>query len=141
MWCGPYTISTLLKNCLKEGIPRPPERDSVYLVSRRKWAESPTQKSVPLYVGSTTGVSARFRTRVGDVVADLFGFFGSETGHSSGGRSLHRYCRENGIHPNKLFIAWQDRCACARCEENRHFDSLRPLLNQRRPSRCAAHHP
>jgi hypothetical protein len=36
-------------------------------------------------VGGNTGGAARFCTRIGDLVADMHGFFGNETGHHSGG--------------------------------------------------------
>jgi hypothetical protein len=60
----------------------------VYIVSRRQWSKTPTDAAEPLYVGGNTGGAARFCTRIGDLVADMHGFFGNETGHHSGGITL-----------------------------------------------------
>jgi len=140
-WAGSYTIDNLLDDALKEKI-RPPEDWSVYLVSREKWKKEPTAKCMPLYVGSTTGKSGRFRTRIGDLIADLFGFFNEETGHHSGGQTLYDYCQKNQIDPKNLYIGWLEKCECSRCEENRWFDAFGPfvLLNKKRPTRCKKKH-
>jgi hypothetical protein len=73
---------------------------------------------MPLYIGSTTGKSQRFRTRMGDMIADLFGFFDPSSkglGHSSGGRSLYAYCNQlgNPLDPMSLYVSWVTHCECA----------------------------
>jgi len=138
-WIGPYTIDNLLDNFLKPSHTKLPEANGVYLISQRPWSEEPTIKCIPLYVGSNTGKSKRFRTRIGDLIADMFGFFGSETGHHSGGQTLNKYCKENNLNPKKLYIGWVERCRCVRCAENEIFDNLEPFLNKNRPSRCKEH--
>jgi len=138
-WHGPYPIAELLDRCLQQGFDLPPDSHGVYVVSKRCWEGTPTLACDPLYVGSTTGNSARFRTRVGDLIADMFGFFTTETAHHSGGQSLYRFCQENGIHPNHLFIGWLSDCACLRCEEVRLYKELRPKLNRKCPTRCSLH--
>src|SRR5207302_830702 len=50
-----------------------------------------------LYVGGNTGDSDRFITRVGDLIADMLGFWGEQTGHHSGGIRLWEYCHKNRI--------------------------------------------
>src|SRR5688572_23416864 len=89
MWTGPYPISDYLENAIsdaKEWRRRwPPAGGAVYLVSRYAWTGAPTTEAQPLYVGGNTGGSQRFCTRIGDLVADMFGFFDGDTGHHSGG--------------------------------------------------------
>jgi hypothetical protein len=138
-WHGPYPIGELLDNCLQQGVDLPPDSQGVYVVSKRSWDGTPTLACDPLYVGSTTGNSARFRTRVGDLIADMFGFFTTETAHHSGGQSLHKFCKESGIHPNQLYISWLSDCACVRCEEVRLYQQLRPKLNRKCPTQCNLH--
>lgn len=138
-WVGPYSIDELLDSVLSLSHPRPPEENEVYLISEKAWSEQPTQACIPLYVGSNTGNSRRFRTRIGDLLADLFGFFGDDTGHHSGGISLHYYCLEKRLSPKNLYIGWTTNCTCMRCAENEVFDQLKPGLNKKRPARCNAH--
>ncbi len=137
-WVGPFQVLELLNQCLNESFPKPPDSDSVYFVSRQAWHGRPDKGCVPLYVGSNTGQSPRFRTRVGDLIADIFGFFG-EKHHSSGGESLYYYCQEEKLHPMQLYIAWQEGCACHRCTECELYTDLYPLLNKKRPPRCSIH--
>lgn len=137
-WIGPFQFRTILERSIDPDRAVAPEAGGVYLVSRSAWEGRPDEAGVPLYVGSNTGRSARFRTRLGDLVADLFGFFGADTGHHSGGRRLHLYCVGSGVHPLDLHLAWA-AVTCARCAENALFDQLRPRLNGSRPSRCALH--
>lgn len=134
-WAGPFTIDELLDRCAGDWRLAPPQEGGVYLVSQRPWAGQPSPECQPLYVGSNTGKKPRFRTRIGDLVADLFGFYCASTGHHSGGQSLHRWCREYGVSPRDLYIGWV-RAACVKCEENRVYDRLKPCLNKRRPARC-----
>lgn len=138
-WIGPFTVRDLLAHAIDSSIPLPPESGSAYLISRYSWRSYPTDRCMPLYIGSNTGRSARFRTRLGDLIADLFGFFGKETGHHSGGQSLHAWCRQHQINPLKLHIAWVDGCSCHRCLEVELFRELSPQLNRVVPSACAVH--
>lgn len=138
-WIGPFEIQKLLDHCIDGVVPAPPESGSVYVVTQRPWKIQPNPDFGMLYVGGNTGRSARFRTRIGDLLADAFGFFGTETGHSSGGQSLHQWCRTNQINPLRLYIAWVKRCKCHRCLEIELFRELSPLLNKVAPSRCNVH--
>ena len=138
-WIGPFTIRELLDQAASEKPLLPPESMSAYVVSLTPWRRKPSVESGILYIGSNTGSSKRFRTRVGDLVADLFGFFGSETGHHSGGQSLHAYCRRNKIKPAGLYIGWLAASDCVRCTEATLFRDLRPQLNKISPSICKLH--
>jgi len=138
-WKGPYTINELLDIFLNSLHAQPPEADGVYMISKKRWDIQPTSDCVPLYVGSNTGKSKRFRTRIGDLIADAFGFFGSETGHHSGGQALHEYCVKEQLSPKKLYISWVENCGCVRCIENKVYDQLKPHLNKNRPKRCKEH--
>ena len=138
-WLGPLRISDLLSNCLDPNFPKPPERDSTYVISLKRWQRQPTGDAQPLYIGSNTGRSARFRTRIGDLLADMFGFYGKETGHSSGGQSLNRYCLKHHIPPHRLWIGGLSHCDCCRCVECELYETLGSILNQKRPPRCKEH--
>ena len=138
-WIGPFTIDELLDSFLQPSRPRPPESNGVYLISKKNWSGEPTKDCIPLYVGSNTGKSKRFRTRIGDLMADMFGFFSADTGHHSGGQSLHNYCKKEQMNPKKLFIGWVENCSCVRCLENQIYDRLKPCLNKNRPTRCSMH--
>ncbi len=48
---GPFTVDQLLDNCFSDDY-RPPEAQSVYLITRNRWEGTPSIPSVPLYVGS-----------------------------------------------------------------------------------------
>jgi len=138
-WIGPYTINELLDSFLNRSHPRPPEVDGVYMISKKPWVGQPTSNCVPLYVGSNTGKSKRFRTRIGDLIADMFGFFGTETGHHSGGQTLHEYCVKEQLNPKRLYIAWVKNCGCVRCIENKIYNQLQPSLNKNQPTGCKKH--
>ena len=138
-WIGPYTIDELLDSFLDSSRHRPPETNGVYLVSQKRWDGSPTLDCFPLYVGSNTGKSKRFRTRIGDLIADMFGFFGTETGHHSGGETLNGYCKQHQLNPKKLYIGWIIECCCVRCAEHQSYEQLKPSLNKKRPARCKVH--
>src|SRR6202044_359687 len=103
-WVGPFRVKALLKSCIDDALPSPPESGRAYFVSARSWRGVPSVSCGPLYVGGNTGRSTRFRTRVGDLLADSFGFFGGGTGHSSGGQSIHNWCRQNGTNPLDLYL-------------------------------------
>jgi len=136
---GPFAIDELLSNCLDDTQPCPPESSGVYLVSLNKWYETPSEECTPLYVDSNTGKLNKFLTRIGDLIADMFGFFSAETGHHSGGQLIHNYCYEKKINPKSLHIGWLKDCSCVRCDENEMYDLLDPRLNMKRPSRCRNH--
>lgn len=138
-WVGPFKVQALLTACIDESLPRPPESGSAYFISERSWKIKPTPACGPLYVGGNTGRSARFRTRVGDLLADSFGFFGGGTGRSSGGRSLHGWCRESRTNPLRLYLAWVKECDCPRCLEVELAKELKPALNKAAPSKCTKH--
>jgi hypothetical protein len=138
-WVGPFKVLDLLRGCLSDDQPWPPDRLGVYVVTRKRWRGAPTPADEVLYLGSTTGRSARFCTRVGDLVADLFGFYGGSTGHSSGGQKLHEWCATHGVWPGDLYIGWfTENEMCPRCAENRIFADLSPKLNAIRPPRCGS---
>ena len=139
-WIGPFQIRDLLEFSLKEShIPQPPDSGSTYLVSKHSWQTHPSADSEALYIGGNTGRSARFRTRMGDLLADALGFFTNETGHHSGGQNIHRWCLANDINPLDLYIAWVDGSECHRCLENRTYRDLNPALNRVVPAKCTAH--
>jgi hypothetical protein len=140
-WIGPFKIGDMLDNSHNDSLPKPPESNGVYVVSRKPWAcgEEPTKECKPLYVGSNTGKSARFRTRIGDLIADGFGYYGEKTGHHSGGQSIHVYCKEHNVNLKELYIGWVEECVCARCEENNLYKKLEPPLNKKKPSKCNDH--
>ncbi|MCB2185670.1 MAG: hypothetical protein KQJ78_04590 [Deltaproteobacteria bacterium] len=140
-WLGPYKIRTLLENCLLDNQEWPRETKGVYLVSQNGWRDEPKLTSVVLYVGSNTGNSDRFRTRIGDLIADMFGFYGRQTGHHSGGANLWYFCYENSINPLDLYLGWKNYVHCALCEENKLYDQFQSkhLLNKKRPSECKGH--
>jgi len=138
-WIGSFSIKQVLSKSIDSSFVKPPESGSVYLVSAKSWQGMPDVNSFPLYVGSNTGKSNRFRTRVGDLLADMFGFFGTETNHHTGGQSLYNYCVEQRINPLSLHIGWLKTCPCQRCAEIELFSQLHPILNKNRPSRCTVH--
>ena len=45
-------------------------------------------------------------------MADLVGFYNVEAGYHSGGVSLHKWSRDNRLHPFELFIAWVETGPC-----------------------------
>jgi hypothetical protein len=138
-WVGPVQILKLLEEASLPNAIRPPERGSAYLVTQRAWRGDPKPASGPLYVGGITGKSDRFRTRIGDLLADSFGFYGKATGHSSGGTSLHKWCLKNSVRPLDLYLSWVEDTQCHRCLEVRLHRKLDPELNHNLPSRCVAH--
>ncbi|MEK7314368.1 MAG: hypothetical protein AAB065_07815 [Deltaproteobacteria bacterium] len=141
-WIGPFQISKLLDNMMGNLARKiPPEDKSVYIVSLQHWEGKPTNKCSPLYVGSTTGKSKRFRTRIGDLIADMFGFFvGKETGHHSGGQKLYNYCKEKFVKPQALYIGWLKTSQCQRCDEGKIYKEFNDiLLNKNKPNRCDNH--
>src|SRR5258708_174393 len=91
-WIGPFQILELLEKSSLPDAVWPPDHGSAYLVTRRAWQGNPMPASGALYVGGITGKSDRFRTRIGDLLADSFGFYGKTNGHSSGGTSIHGWC-------------------------------------------------
>lgn len=138
-WVGPMTIDQLLDLVAVDWDSAPPESNGVYVISLRGWRGEPTPECEPLYVGGNTGKSQRFRTRMGDLIADLFGFYGHTTGHHSGGQTLNCYCADNDVNPKTLFVGWAKDCECGRCSEVELYRRLRPKLNKIAPSACRLH--
>lgn len=146
-WSPARRIRELLAGCIDSGQPMPPEANAVYLVTRSSWQNAPTPNAEPLYFGGNTGQSARFRTRIGDLIADMHGFYGAATGHHSGGQSLHAWCLTHREPPGDLYLAWATRRPwCGRCAEVELAAILAPdwehrgsLLNKHRPGRCPIH--
>jgi len=137
-WEGSFTVGQLLQDVLAGELPRPPEHNGVYAVTEFAWSGAPTTGARVLYVGTTTGRSRRFRTRIGDLMADLFGFYGTETRHHSGGQKLHEYCMTNELHPFDLHIGWLPDVPSRTGFETHYYDTLKPLLNQKRPPQVDA---
>ncbi len=137
-WVGPFTIDELLDKCFT-GDSRPPIQKACYVVSKKKWQNQPDSNCMPLYVGSTTGNTKRFRTRIGDLIADIFGFFGGQTGHHSGGITLYNYCKQQQINPRTLYLGWVENVKCERCLEKDLYKSLDPKCNRSKPPRCKIH--
>jgi hypothetical protein len=146
-WTGPFRIRDLLAKCILEGTRRPPERDAIYLVSQRAWRRAPSARCVPLYFGGNTGRSPRFRTRIGDLIADMHGFYCDSTGHHSGGQSVFKWCQETNVSPGDLFLGWAVAPSwCSRCAEldlsyqfQKEGVRLLSLLNKVRPPACVLH--
>lgn len=139
LWVGPFQVLKILEAASDSHAIRPPERGSAYLVTQHAWCSSPERASGPLYVGGITGQSDRFRTRIGDLLADAFGFYTKATGHSSGGTSLHKWCLAHQVRPLDLYLSWIEGTQCHRCLERRLHGSLSPILNRLVPSRCKLH--
>ena len=148
-WTGPFRIRELLDGCLDEAQTWPPKERGVYVVSRDRWDGAPSALARPLYVGGNTGSSPRLCTRLGDLIADMHGFFGQESGHHTGGQSLYRWCEKEKVPPGALFLGWGTRDPwCARCAEVEAVRLLAPSwaergevlsLNKNRPPACRAH--
>jgi hypothetical protein len=139
-WIGPFQIAELLGRSIDDDQPWPPPSNGVYVISRLKWSGTPTPESQPLYIGGNTGSTPRFCTRIGDLLADMHGFFDGGTGHHSGGQSLWRWCHDHNVAPGSLFLGWATGDDwCDRCAENALVE-LKPLLNKSAPPRCKKHH-
>jgi len=138
-WSGPFRVEDLLR-ARQNGGPLPPvTRRGIYLVSMREWRLEPGPDSRPLYLGGLTGKSRRFRTRVGDLLIDLLGFYDRDTGHSSGGQSLDAFCARTGTERHNLWVGWATGLKCGRCAEVDLYLRLRPSENKNRPPRCDTH--
>lgn len=153
-WTGPFQVKAYMTAAIDRTAVWekrwPPPGDGVYLISRYRWFRRPTVAAEPLYVGGNTGRKPRFCTRVGDLVADLFGFF-APTGHHSGGQTLWHWCNANRVHPGNLWLAWTTAGTpwCASCAEIHVFETFPKapkgdmrssgLRNKRRPPRCRIH--
>jgi len=138
-WIGPFKIDEILNNIVDGNIVMPPVSNSVYMVFQKPWVNTPDLNSEPLYVGSNTGKSKRFRTRIGDLIADMFGFYGGGTGHHSGGKHLNEYCIKNKLNPKEMYIGWLEYSECQRCDENYLYNNLNPKLNRSKPPKCKIH--
>lgn len=153
-WIGPFKIKTLLENCHNKSQEWPPAANGVYVVSLKRWRGEPNRNSEAIYVGGNTGASKRFATRIGDLLADTFGFFDGGTGHHSGGQSIFGFCENKRVKPLNLFLGWKKYLIdpesksstpanCPRCQEilvYEYFNSKNGLLlNKNRPSKCKIH--
>lgn len=151
VWTGPFRVKDILTNCLEEDQPWPPNANAVYLVSKDEWRETPAGSCRPLYIGGNTGRSPRFCTRIGDLVADMYGLWHT-TGHHSGGQELYRWCKERNMRPGNLWLGWATSVDpdqwCGRCAEIQTIASVVSdwerrhrvgLLNRNRSPRCRAH--
>lgn len=149
-WIGPYTVKALLENCLSKLQEWPPKANGVYVVSKKNWRGEPKITGQILYVGGNTGKSERFTTRVGDLIADMFGFYDGKTGHHSGGQSINNYCANEKLSPLNLYLGWKKYLIhpeskssspsnCPRCQEIQIWKDLNPLLNKNKPSKCKWH--
>jgi hypothetical protein len=136
-WVGPVAVRDLLHRWLDDPFPRLPEAGSAYLVSRHPWTTAPASDCEPLYVGGTTGQSPRFRVRVGELLAALYGM---TRGHA-GAKSLRHWCQRTGVHPSDLFIGWVSPGPCHRCVEHYLAHALTPRFNLVTPPACAEHGP
>jgi hypothetical protein len=156
-WRPPIQVRALLEACELDDGARPPVGPSVYLVTAEPWGPlgqgdvwEEIKKARPLYVGSNTKNELRFRTRLGDFIADLFGFYALQredqlpragTGHHPGAREVRKWCRKNGVRPFELCISWYEpNCDCCACGEYEAWDRLRPRCNGRSPTRCRRAH-
>lgn len=148
-WTGPFMVRALLDGCLDDDHSWPPASHGVYVVSDDAWSSAPRPACRPLYFGGNTGKSQRFCTRIGDLIADVHGFWDGGTGHHSGGQSLYAWCKANSVLPGNLFLGWATTTPwCDRCAENHVANLLAPsweqrgeLLNKVRPTKCGVHAP
>lgn len=137
-WVGPFRLRDLLEHCLDDNQAWPPEGNGVYVVAERPWQGAPKDKDANvLYVGGNTGKSPRFLARVGDLIADMLGFWP----HSSGGQSIYNHCKEKGVHPLGLYLGWVENVPCCRCGEREVYQVLGPSLGKIMPPRCPTHSP
>ncbi len=147
---GPFEIKLYLANTINKEWDEqwPCESNAVYLVSEHRWEQTPTDKAHVLYIGSNTGTSSRFVTRIGDLIADMYGFYGEKTGHHSGGQTLWQWCNHRQIHPGDLWLAWA-KTTCTRCAELHLYTSFsraqkndfneHGLRNKNSPPACKLH--
>jgi hypothetical protein len=140
-WHGPYKIRDLLEAAIDDKQDWPPDDGLVYLVTEQPWSqEAPDENSLPLYLGATTGEGGRFVTRIGDLIADLFGFYGTQTGHSSGGQAIYDYAYRAKFRPGDFYLSWLlDPDGCRRCAESEWHERLSPRLNKISPPKCSVH--
>lgn len=141
-WVGPYKLRDLIENCMEEDQEWPHATKGAYLVSVKSWEGEPGESASALYVGSSGENSNRFCTRIGDLVADMLGFYDGNTGHHSGGQKIWEWCRKQETNPLDLYMAWKTHVQCVRCEENYYYDKFdgdsanTTLLNAIRPAAC-----
>lgn len=139
-WHGSFRIRDLLDGCIDKDQDWPTDEGLVYVVTTSTWNGEPSASAGPLYLGGTTGISGRFVTRIGDLIADMHGLYGETSGHSSGGQHLYEYAVKNQIRPGDLHIGWlHDPMVCRRCAEVEWHQRLQPTLNRITPPRCLTH--
>ena len=134
-WVRPVKIRDLLGEAHKPTAIWPPAA-SAYLVTHREWRDVPDKASRPLYVG----ISGRMRQRLGDLMADMFGFHDVENnvGKHPGGRLLHKWTKDNRVTAFDLHLAWAENHDCHKCLEAYWHKRLEPELNKVTPS-CKDH--
>ncbi len=71
-WIRLFNFEEMLDNAPGFNLPLPPCDKGVYIVSSKLWNKIPSSHCTPLYVGK----SENTRNRVGNLNADVFGFFG-----------------------------------------------------------------
>jgi hypothetical protein len=140
-WVGPFRLRDYLEMAADPKQVRPPEYKGVYILSQRPWVGVPTKDDSILYVGGNTTEWGYFRRRVGDLVADVLGFFNKEFGHNPGGQSAWRFCRRNHLKPLDLYLGWVEGVHCPMCAEKEVYEKLGSALGRRAPPRCKIHTP
>lgn len=149
-WSSPRTVGDQLAG--RHDLP--PPSAGVYVITRQPWTSAPDATSQPLYVGGNTSTEARFRTRVGDLLIDLAGYYSSPDeartlgmqprGHHSGAQTIREWCHSNGVQPHALYVGWATRPDwCGRCAEVDLYRAWKPLgfleCNRIPPTACKQH--
>ena len=141
-WVGPFQIKEFLKKSLDKKQPLPTGKKGIHLVTKKKWQGTPSKKCEPMYVGGVTGDSDRLLSRVGELVAAMFGLYSKNTKTHTGGQLISTHFRrteEKEYHPLGLWIAWRTDITCNRCAEKKVYDEIRPWCNERSPPFCNKH--
>ena len=137
-WVGPFRLRSYLEKVIDDNQVWPTEeKNGVYVVSQRLWKGLPTKDAGILYVGGNTEDGSYFISWVGSLVIDMLGLWL----HHSGGQSIWKYCRKNGIHPLDLFLGWVEPVECRRCAEAEVNSKLNPVLCKKKPASCKKHSP
>jgi hypothetical protein len=131
-WNPPKQLRWWFENCMKPGV-RWPGHKGVYVVTGKSWVAAPSERSDIWYVGTVKNDSGRLCTRVGDLIADMLGFFSDKNGHHSGGQSIFYLCDKLGIHPGDLWIGWKQWVHDA-------SDTEKSIIAALNGTRCNVHH-
>lgn len=81
----------------------------------------------------------RFRTRIGELVGAMFGFYNWETTAHPAGAEIYEYCLKESINPKQLWMSWVENCACLRCAERFMYRIYEPKCNLVSPPYCRQH--